>query len=112
MSSYYKRITHTVISDLVYAKKCDICGKDIPPTKRSVPPTERFPFFEISTSHHDWGNDSIDSIEYMDACSPECAMKFAKEYLEKDFTKNHSKEITIEHRNAWYLPEGIEEEEK
>lgn len=111
MSSYYKQITHTVTSDLMYAKNCDVCGKDIPPTKRSYPRYEQFPYFEIRTSHNDWGNDSVDSIEYIDACSPECAMKFAKEYLEKDFTKNHSKEITIRHYNVWFLPEGIEEKE-
>jgi hypothetical protein len=46
--------------------KCDCCGKEINATQL---PNEWHNF----NSHHDeWGNDSIDSYEYYDVCSPKC----------------------------------------
>lgn len=40
---------------------CDICGNEI-----------IGPYFRVVTGHDDWGNDSIDSIEYFDICSDKC----------------------------------------
>ncbi len=45
--------------------KCDCCGKMA---------GEPFPkkWFNFSHGHSEWGNDSVDSYEYFDVCSPEC----------------------------------------
>lgn len=60
--------------------KCDICGKFIEATEKWYPgdPTK---YYEVSTGHHDWGNDSWESIEHKDIC-PDCIDKFVIEYLE------------------------------
>lgn len=104
MSDIYVEKRQTVIKEVVVGKKCDVCFKDIPPTSDSFPRTNHS-YFNITTHHHDWGNDSCESFEYFHACSPACALKFATEYLNKDFDGHNSREIEIEHRGAWFMPE-------
>lgn len=74
---------------------CDFCQKEIDCSN----------WFRITTSHHDWGNDSCDSIEHKDACSAKCALAFATDYIQKsEADKYNTKEITIEHErsiSAW-----------
>ena len=111
MSNTYQEIQQTAIREVVVGKKCDICFKDIPPTSRSIYRRTTHPYFDITTHHSDWGNDSCDSYEYFHACSPACALKFATEYLNKDFNGCHSREIEIEHRAAWFMPEEVSEDE-
>lgn len=73
-STAYK-VTKTCI-----AVECDICHKTIPVKKRNY--TDRSGrYFEITTGHNDWGNDSIESIETRDVCD-ECAPQFIYEYLD------------------------------
>lgn len=50
--------------------RCDNCGKDV--RGKDIPDD----WHHFSSHHNDWGNDSIDSFEYYDVCSPEC-------YIEK-----------------------------
>lgn len=47
-------------------RKCDNCGK--------VYSNRNFPdeWHNFSSHHNEWGNDSIESYEYYDVCSPEC----------------------------------------
>lgn len=100
------KITKTIIEkECVISKRCDVCGKDIPPTPKSFA-GEYTPYYKIITHHNDWGNDSIDSYEYKDACSPECALKICQEYIPYGFKSRNSRIITIEHRNCWVL-EGL-----
>ena len=67
---------------------CDICGARVDPSN----------YFRFNTQHYDWGNDSIDSLEKFDACSPECVIKFASKYLEDAYKdKYNTREIKIEH---------------
>ena len=106
MSDIYAVRRRTLTESVVVGKTCDVCSKDIPPTSREFPRTMH-PYYRISTHHNDWGNDSVDSYEYFHACSPACAMKFTEEYL-KDFDKQHSRCIEIEHVSGWYM---LEEEE-
>ena len=54
--------------------KCDVCKKVIPP-KSTI--------WYLTTHHHDWGNDSIDSFEYFDLCSKECVDKKYEEYFKE-----------------------------
>ena len=42
---------------------CDCCGKEIDDMSH---------YWHVCTGHHDWGNDSVDSIEQYDLCSDEC----------------------------------------
>lgn len=63
--------------------KCDICGKIIPiPTgdKKMRWWEPEFRYFEVTTGHRDWGNDSIESIEHRDICS-DCIGDFVTDYL-------------------------------
>lgn len=70
------KVTQTVID-----VECDVCHKIIPATKRSW--TDKSGrYFTVTTGHHDWGNDSIDSIETIDIC-PECLPKYVTDYFEE-----------------------------
>lgn len=60
--------------------KCDRCGRTIP-TKQFRDPESRY--FEVTTGHNDWGNDSCESIEHYDIC-PECIPLFVESYLATD----------------------------
>ena len=62
---------------------CDICEKHIASNG-----------YEVTTGHNDWGNDSVDSVEYHDICSDECLKKELELYLK---SKYNSKYIEIEH---------------
>lgn len=44
---------------------CDEC-------ERSMSETEHDFYYEVTTSHGLWGNDSIESFEYLDFCSWQC----------------------------------------
>ena len=69
----YETKTHTVTEKVLVkeTRYCDVCGKEIE-NKKS--------YWQITT-HEDWGNDSIDSYEYFDACSENCMRNKFEEYL-------------------------------
>lgn len=88
----------------IVGKKCDICGKEIPPTV--IPHIYGEPvydYYEITTHHNDWGNDSVESYEYFDACSPECANKLCEKYICDSAGKMNTKCIEVKHVNCWSL---------
>ena len=62
---------------------CDICKKEIHKTAH----------YEVTTGHHDWGNDSIESINNSDICSDDCLKVVFGVYLEGT---SDSKYINIE----------------
>ena len=109
MSDILEAKEQIMIRDVVVGKKCDVCKKDIPPTTRGGI-RKATPFFAITTHHNDWGNDSCDSYEHFDACSPDCALRFIEEYLREDFEGTNSKVIEIEHVPAWYKPLKVADE--
>lgn len=58
--------------------KCDVCGKIIEPP--SIEDQYKwmekpYTYYAVKTGHHDWGNDSIESIEERDICI-DCIGKF------------------------------------
>lgn len=59
---------------------CDICEKFIKADGDYRTINNR-KYFKVTTGHHDWGNDSCESIEKQDVC-PECIGKFVTEYLQ------------------------------
>lgn len=70
----YEVKTHTV-TERVCTKStvyCDICDSVI---------DEYNGYWELTTGHHDWGNDSCDSIEHFDICSEDCLRKKFDEYV-------------------------------
>lgn len=50
---------------------CDGCGKKIPDGTK---------YIRTFSGHHAWGNDSVDSHEYHDYCSLECAQQQFDEF--------------------------------
>ena len=57
---------------VVVGIKCDVCGKDIKYQDN---------YFRIIMQHHDWGNDSCDSIEIFDVCSKDCILPKLSNYF-------------------------------
>lgn len=62
-----KEVTET--KEVVIAHKCDVCGKE---HKGNYFPDD---WHSFSSSHNHWGNDSVDSLEYHEVCSPKCYIK-------------------------------------
>lgn len=52
---------------------CDTCKKEIEANKF---------YYQVTTGHNDWGNDSLESIENKDICSDECLTEEFKKYIE------------------------------
>ena len=56
---------------------CDACKKTIDITKQDGT------YYNIWSGHNDWGNDSPDSIDDLDACCDECLNTLVNKWLEK-----------------------------
>ena len=99
-----KEVKKVTIESVIVGRECDICGNVIEIVKRAgnIP---QYNYFVIHTWHHDWGNDSIDSHKYYDACCPECVMNFTKKYVQDSYDNMfNSHSIEIEHVRS--LQEG------
>lgn len=66
--------------------KCDSCGVEIIADYKTRYDDYRR-YYEVTTGHRDWGNDSIDSVSTKDIC-PACLsgyiMKFLDEHMNSD----------------------------
>ena len=94
-----KEVTHVTVDEVIVGRKCDVCGKEIEKSYDG----RNYNYFVIHTHHSDWGNDSVDSHKYYDACCPACVMKFTKDYVEDSFVRMfNSKVIEIEHVRSIY----------
>lgn len=83
--------------------KCDVCGKIIEPP--SIEDQYKwmekpYTYYAVKTGHHDWGNDSIESIEERDICI-DCIGKFVTDYL-KDENGYRSRYIDIKTEHVYY----------
>lgn len=56
----------TEFKTVTIGRKCDVCGKT---HEGAYTPDEWHTF---SHHHNEWGNDSIESLENHEVCSPEC----------------------------------------
>lgn len=77
-----KEVTVTekrIIGKQIY---CDSCKKLIIDTVNDQP-RHRVQYWEVTTGHYDWGNDSCDSVEEHQYCSKECITEALKQYLEE-----------------------------
>lgn len=75
LRQYVKKTEHVVVEETVVKAEriCDECGKVISYSDS---------YFEVDEYHNDWGNDSYESHEQHDYCSPECLTKAFNRYLE------------------------------
>lgn len=64
------------IESVTVARICDVCGKI---HEGKYTPDEWHTF---NHHHNEWGNDSIDSYEYHEVCSPNCYWTKFKECVE------------------------------
>jgi hypothetical protein len=64
---------------LVEGVKCDACGKFIK-ASNDYWDRDATKYYEVTTGHRDWGNDSCESIKRQDIC-PDCIRNFVGEYL-------------------------------
>lgn len=88
LKSERKKIIQEIVKEIPIERVCDFCKGQI----------DEKNWFRVETSHNDWGNDSIDSLGFYDACSPKCAIKFAEKYLLSAYKNaTNTKEIKIEH---------------
>lgn len=110
-----KRVTYTDEITLYSKRVCDKCGKileycynheELVNTSKERMKVE---YYEVTTGHHDWDNDSIDSVEHHDYC-PTCVLQAIYEYYEKTNGKINTNYIEINHES--YLCDIIIEEEK
>ena len=72
-------------------RTCDICDKEI---KKG--------YWGICRHHDDWGNDSVDSYEYWDVCSQECAKKLVDTFFKMSggrLSQPNTYKLKIEHKN-------------
>lgn len=60
--------------EMVLSTTCDNCGK--------TEPGEPDEWVHVSTGHNDWGNDSIEATNYLDACSGPCFLALMKREVE------------------------------
>ncbi len=77
----YKDKKITEINRVEVGIKCDNCKKIIKNEndyKRTY--LQQKHYYEVTTHHHGWGNDSIESYEYYDFCNEKCLFEFLKKY--------------------------------
>lgn len=84
----YETKTYTKREKVLTSEKryCDVCKKEITGH-----------FWEITTGHYDWGNDSVDSVENKDCCSIECLGEEFGHYLTRSNGVLNSEYISVEH---------------
>lgn len=72
--NHYETITQEVTGQVCIGETtyCDICKKEID-TKSG--------YWEVITGHHDWGDDSWESIQQFDVCSANCLIDKFNEYI-------------------------------
>lgn len=82
---------------------CNVCGQLI--YRRSLQESDELPknnelysFWEVTTGHNDWGNDSPESIEHYEVCSPTCLQGLFDIYKsESSEYQRNSKYINVRH---------------
>lgn len=82
----HKVIEKTLVSERRY---CDICRKEI-----------TGPYWNATTGHNDWGNDSPESVESFDVCSVKCLGKVFDDYCKLSDSPYNTRYIEIEHRKS------------
>lgn len=80
------------VTKTVTGIECDVCHNVVPvKSYRDNGMSNRY--FEITTGHSDWGNDSIDSYETLDVCE-ECTPKYVSDYLRDCSDTAHLRKVS------------------
>ena len=75
---------------------CDKCGKEIKPGL----------YFAVTTGHHDWGNDSCESIEHHDYCSHSCLVEALNDFYFKKHKNSSTAYFEIEREYFVAIKDG------
>lgn len=100
-----KKITKQVVKEVTEVVSevivCDVCGKELN-YDTSMGTSKVASYYEITTGHRDWGNDSCDSIEHRQVCCNECLSRFTQEWLkDPDVICSNTAYIEIEKDRHW-----------
>lgn len=79
--------------------KCDNCERmySLIPIKDCIRIRDKEKkFYHVRTGHHDWGNDSIDSVEYYDFCCYKCLHSFFEMYFLRNDSETAYMDIETE----------------
>lgn len=82
---------------------CDICGKVLEPSKERGAYGNWTKYYEVTTGHRDWGNDSCESVKTVDIC-PECLDKYVSNYFKN--TNSTTAYLEIETEIVYEKTEG------
>ena len=87
---------------------CDICNKTIysytfGKAKTPGATLEEVKYWHAYTGHYDWGNDSVDSIEHFDLCSPQCCKELMGRYIEENCTESRTAYLNISKETKSYI---------
>ena len=96
-----KMLPTTVMKEQIIQIECDVCGKIIDPGQS---------FWDLSTSHSDWGNDSIDSHREFDLCSEKCVQTKLKDYF-RDCERSDTQSFWLDQAVEYYISNGGKEDE-
>ena len=96
-----KMLPATIMKEQIIQIKCDVCGKIIGSGQS---------FWELTTSHSDWGNDSIDSRCGFDLCSQECVQTKLKDYF-KNCEHSSTQSFWLDQAVEYYISNGGKEDE-
>ena len=83
----YKEVERIINDEVLESVTCDICNARI---------GKGVLYFDITTGHYEWGNDSCESIESFQACCSECLKRFIDNDFAKMLEGYHSAYINVE----------------
>ena len=63
---------------------CDECGKEYAKNLASRKVEGRLVYYDVTLGHHDWGNDSCDSIKNKQYCCADCLRKAFNKWVEEN----------------------------
>lgn len=103
----YKKVRRYKDDLVEYKVFCDVCKKEIKQRESNSVKGDYVTesFYKVTTSHSDWGNDSVDSVESKDICSDECLKVLFEEYLDSG---SDTKEIKVVKDYNYYQLSSIE----
>lgn len=94
-----KIVTTQKEEESVVRAACDFCSKELPIEKVTYWNCEKDSMrlgkhVSLMTSHRDWGNDSVDSLDHFQFCSMKCCL----DWIAKNESKlySHTREFEIE----------------
>ena len=94
-----KEVTVTEIRVVGHQIYCDECEKLISETIDSSPMYD-VQYWEVTTGHYDWGNDSCDSIENRQYCSRNCLKKAFDKYIDETENQRNSQYFEVQNRRT------------